>query len=298
MVDFAIGLWAMPEWSAGDIPAVLEFVRVAEDSGIDCFDAGDHLALSPEGIANYPHSGGRLANADYPFFEPLVMLAGIATATRRMRLATTILLAPLRPALLLAKQAATLDVLSGGRLDLGVGAGWQKEEFDAVGAPWEQRFGYLDEQIKVCRTLWSEAPASFHGRWVNFDNLHSKPFPRQPGGVPIWFGVSPTERNFRRIAELGDGWLPMETDPELLAKQVDAMRAAVAAHGRDPMSIKVRGRPPVVRDADGLGDLDATLALVPAFIAAGADTIVFSPYAYCHGADDFERVIKRIVAAK
>ena len=77
MVDFAIGLWAVPEWSAGDIPAVLEFVRIAEDSGIDCFDAGDHLALSPEGIANYPHSGGRLTTADYPFFEPLVMLGGV-----------------------------------------------------------------------------------------------------------------------------------------------------------------------------------------------------------------------------
>jgi probable F420-dependent oxidoreductase len=298
MVDFAIGLWAKPEWSAGDIPAVLEFVRIAEESGIDCFDAGDHLALSPTGIANYPHAGGRITNPDYPFFEPLIMLAGIATVTKRMRLATTILLAPLRPALLLAKQAATLDVLSGGRLDLGVGAGWQKEEFDAVGAPWENRFGYLDEQIKVCRALWSKAPASFHGRFVNFDDLHSKPFPRQPGGVPIWFGVSPTERNFRRIAELGDGWLPMETDPELLGRQIAQMRATVAAHGRDPSSIKIRGRPPIVRNSNGDGDLDATLALVPAFIEAGCDTIVFSPYAYCHGEDDFARVIQRIVAAK
>jgi alkanesulfonate monooxygenase SsuD/methylene tetrahydromethanopterin reductase-like flavin-dependent oxidoreductase (luciferase family) len=128
--------------------------------------------------------------------------------------------------------------------------------------------------------------------------MHAKPFPIQKGGVPIWLGVAPTERSFRRIAELGDGWLPNEPDPELLAQQIIAMRAAVAAHGRDPRSIKIRARPPIIRDSDGNGDLDATLALVPRFVAAGADVVVFSPFAYCKEPEDFAGVINKIVAAK
>jgi alkanesulfonate monooxygenase SsuD/methylene tetrahydromethanopterin reductase-like flavin-dependent oxidoreductase (luciferase family) len=189
-------------------------------------------------------------------------------------------------------------VLCGGRLDLGVGVGWQREEYDAAGAAWDNRFAYLDEQIKACRLLWSQAPASFQGKLINFDSLHAKPFPRQPGGVPFWLGVKPTERSFRRIAELGDGWLPMETDPDALGRQIVTLRETLVAHGRNPMSVKIRGRPPIVRDSDGHGDLDATLALIPAFIAAGADTLVFSPHAYCKAREDFEGVIRRIAAAK
>jgi probable F420-dependent oxidoreductase len=298
MVDFAIGLWGTPQWSSGDTPGIIHSVQTAEACGIDGFDAGDHLAFNREAMVDYPFQGGRFADPDEPFLEPLIMLAGIATATTRIRLVTTILLAPLRPALLLAKQAATLDVLSNGRFDLGVGVGWQKQEYDAAGASWENRFAYLDEEIRVCRTLWREAPASYHGKFVNFDALHAKPFPRQPGGVPIWFGVQASPRSFRRLAELADGWMPMEKDPEALAAQIIEMRAVAAAHGRDPASIKIRARPPVLRDSEGKGDFEALLKQIPAFIAAGADSLGFSPFAYCNGPDDFECVIKRLVAAK
>ncbi len=298
MVEFAIGLWGTPQWTNGDIPAVLESVRIAEDSGVDCYDAGDHLAFHPDAMALYPSGGGRFSSPEEPFFEPMVMLAGIATVTKRMRLATTILLAPLRPALLLAKQAATLDVLSGGRFDLGIGVGWQPQEYAAAGASWDNRFAYFDELIQACRALWTSAPATFQGKLVKFEGMYSKPFPIQKGGVPIWLGVMPTERSFRRIAEHADGWLPNEPDPEILAKNIADMRAAVASHGRDPMSIKIRARPPIVRDSDGNGDLDATLANVAKFIKAGANVLVFSPYAYCKAPEDFEPVIKKIVAAK
>jgi len=243
MVKVAIGFWGLPEWTRGDLPAILDMARTAEHAGIDMLCAGDHLALSPEGLANYPYGKFR-ASIDEPFYEPLTMLAAIAGATSRMRLGTTILLAPLRPALFLAKQAATLDVISGGRLDLGVGVGWQKEEFDAAGAPWEGRFGYMDEQVRACRTLWSEAPASFHGKWVSFDRLHARPFPVQPGGVPIWFGLPPTDRNLRRVAELGNGWLPMEPDAKVLAGHIADLRARLAALGRDPLSVRIMARPP------------------------------------------------------
>jgi probable F420-dependent oxidoreductase len=298
MVEFAIGLWGTPQWTNGDIPAVLESVRIAEESGIDCYDAGDHLAFHPDAVARYQASGGRFSSPEEPFFEPMVMLAGIASVTKRMRLATTILLAPLRPALLLAKQAATLDVLSGGRFDLGIGVGWQPEEYAAAGASWESRFAYFDELIQACRALWTSAPATFHGKLIDIDGMYAKPFPIQNGGVPIWLGVNPTDRSFRRIAELGDGWLPNEPDPDILAKTIAAMRGVVAAHGRDPMSIKIRARPLIIRDSDGNGDLDATLANVPKFIKAGAGTLVFSPFAYCRETEDFESVIKKIVSSK
>jgi probable F420-dependent oxidoreductase len=298
MVDFAIGLWGTPQWTNGDIPAIIRSVQTAEACGIDCFDAGDHLAFHREAMADYPFPGGRLSDPDEPFLEPLIMLAGLATATTRIRLVTSILLAPLRPALLLAKQAATLDVLSNGRLDLGVGVGWQKQEYEAAGASWENRFAYLDEEIRACRTLWSQAPASYRGKLISFDRLHARPFPRQPGGVPIWFGVQASPRSFRRLAELADGWMPMERDPEVLAAQIIEMRRVAAAHGRDPASIKIRARPPVLRDSNGKGDLEALLAQIPAFIAAGADSLGFSPFAYCDGPDDFERVIRRLAAAK
>jgi len=298
MVDFAIGLWGTPAWSNGDTPGIIRAVQTAEACGIDCFDAGDHLAFQRAAMAHYPFPGGRLSDPDEPFLEPLIMLAGIATATTRIRLVTSILLAPLRPALLLAKQAATLDVLSNGRLDLGVGVGWQKQEYDAAGAVWEDRFAYLDEEIRVCRALWREAPVSYNGKFVKFEALHAKPFPRQAGGVPIWFGVQASPRSFRRLAELADGWMPMEPDPDVLAAQIVEMRAVAAVHGRDPASIKIRARPPVQRDSEGKGDFEALLKLIPAFVAAGADSLGFSPFAYCDGPDDFERVIRRLVAAK
>jgi probable F420-dependent oxidoreductase len=292
MVKMAIGLWGMPEWTRGDLPAIIEMARLAERAGIDSINAGDHLAMSPDGLDKYPYGKFR-STVDEPFYEPLTMLAALAATTTRIRLGTTIVLAPLRPALFLAKQVATLDVISGGRIDLGVGAGWQKEEFDAVGAPWEGRFGYLDEQIKACRILWREAPASFHGKWINFDRLHSRPFPLQPGGVPIWLGVPPTDRNLRRVAELGDGWLPMEPDPAVLAAQIRDLRARLAALGRDPASVKILGRPWPEEP-----DLDATLAQVPAFVEAGADTIVFSPFRFCREGVDYATVVERIGAAK
>jgi probable F420-dependent oxidoreductase len=221
------------------------------------------------------------------------MLAAVAATTTRIRLGTTILLAPLRPALLVAKQVATLDVISGGRVDLGVGAGWQKQEFDAVGAPWEHRFGYLDEQIKACRVLWREAPASFHGKFINFDRLHSRPFPVQPGGVPIWFGVPPTDRNLRRVAELGDGWLPMETDPKVLAGHIGDLRGRITRLGRDPAKLRIMGRPWPAEP-----DLDQTLAQIPGFVEAGCDTLVFSPFRFCGDAAGFSGVVERIAAAK
>ena len=117
------------------------------------------------------------------------MLAVLAGVTQRIRLSTGVVIAPLRSAVLLAKQLATLDVMSRGRVSIGLGVGWQKEEYDASGVPWEGRYTRLIEQLRVCRLLWSEAPASFRGETVSFEKIHAYPRPLQPGGVPIWLGL-------------------------------------------------------------------------------------------------------------
>jgi probable F420-dependent oxidoreductase len=187
-----------------------------------------------------------------------------------------VLIAPLRPALLLAKTVATLDVLSGGRLDLGVGLGWQREEFAASGVPFAKRGARLEDQLRACRALWSGGPASFRSETVSFDELRCFPRPLQPGGPPLWLGVAANERNAARMAELGAGWLPMESEPEAIARGVALLRRAFATAGRDPDTLGVRANAPVASDAAGRPDLDATLAALPRLRDAGVSIAGFA----------------------
>src|SRR5262245_29859676 len=167
--------------------AVVELAAAAEAAGIDQIAVPDHLAMGPR-TDRYPYGRFPLP-LDEPWLEPLTTLAAIASTTKRMRLATGVLIAPIRAPLALAKTAATLDVLSGGRLDLGVGVGWQVEEYEAVGVPWEERWRRLEDGLRACRALWRDAPASFRSATVSFGELWCLPRPVQVGGVPLWFGV-------------------------------------------------------------------------------------------------------------
>src|SRR5262245_1006725 len=212
--------------------AVVELAAAAEAAGIDQIAVPDHLAIGPH-TEKYPYGRFPLP-PDEPWLEPLTLLAAMAGATRRIRLATGVLIAPLRPALLLAKTTATLDVLSGGRLDLGVGVGWQREEFEGNGTPFAARAARLDDQLRACRALWSGGPVSFRSDTVSFDELVCQPRPLQAGGPPLWFGLAASERNAARFAEHGAGWLPMESDPGAIAQGVALLRRAYQAAGRDP----------------------------------------------------------------
>lgn len=253
---------------------VVEAAAEADRAGVDQIAVPDHLAIGPRSDA-YPY--GRFpVPPDEPWLEPLTTLAAMAAATRRIRLATGVLIAPLRPALLLAKTAATLDVLSGGRLDLGVGLGWQREEYEAAGVPWAGRHGRLDDQLRACRALWAaDGALSFRSETVSFQELRCLPRPLQAGGPPLWFGVAASERNAARIAELGAGWLPMETDPGAIARGVGVLRGAWERAGRDPATLGVRANAPVERGADGRPDLDRTLAALPRLAAAGVTLAAF-----------------------
>jgi probable F420-dependent oxidoreductase len=275
MVKMSIGLLGIERLIGGDFAGVVDVARQAEEAGIDMLSITDHVVMG-EHVENYPYGSFPLP-LDYPWFEPMTVLAAIAGGTQHIRLSTGVLISTLRPAVLLAKQLATLDVMSRGRVTIGLGIGWQKEEYDASGLPWGNRYTRLDEQVAVCKLLWSQAPASFHGKTVDFDRIHAFPRPVQAGGIPLWFGLKPTEKNFARIADYGDGWIPMERDPVVLAEHIGALRAAFAAKGRAPEDAKVRVG---IRPAAGL-DLDAALASSKAVIDAGADVLEFIVSAWC-----------------
>jgi probable F420-dependent oxidoreductase len=210
-----------------DLRAVIEVARVADDAGVHQLVLPDHLAIGPR-TDRYPFGTFPYPPSE-PWLEPLTTLAAIAGATERVRLGTGVLIAPLRPALLLAKTAATLDVLSGGRVDLGVGTGWQREEFTDPGQPFPGRASRLDDTVRACQALWNQPPpVSFTSPTVTFSALWCEPRPRQAGGIPVWFGGGPTEATARRIAALGDGWLPVGVMP------FDELTAGIENPGRVP----------------------------------------------------------------
>jgi alkanesulfonate monooxygenase SsuD/methylene tetrahydromethanopterin reductase-like flavin-dependent oxidoreductase (luciferase family) len=167
-VKFTVG--ALLQWGGGDIQKILRWSQVADKAGMDAVVVVDHVVMG-ENLSAYPY-GAFPGGPDGPWPEPIVLLSAIAAVTTRIRLMTGILISPLRPTALVAKQLATLDVLSNGRTDIGVGTGWQKEEYDAVGLPFEGRFTRLEEQIAACQVLWRDAPASFHGKYDNFDGIY------------------------------------------------------------------------------------------------------------------------------
>jgi probable F420-dependent oxidoreductase len=276
-----------------DLHALLEMAKVADAVGIDQIVLPDHLAIGPR-TDRYPY-GEFPMQADEPWLEPLTTLAAIAGATSRIRLGTGILIAPLRPALLLAKTAATLDALSAGRLDLGVGTGWQREEFEGAGVPFAGRGARMEDTIRACRALWSEAPASFSSPTVSFEDLWCLPRPVQPGGIPIWFGVGLNPRNVARIVELGAGWMPVAARHEELVAGARLLREACQAAGRDPATLGVRGAVAPKRGADKRLDLARSLEVaLPSLEEAGATTASLALAAFVRSADDIRPFLEEL----
>jgi probable F420-dependent oxidoreductase len=244
----------------GDLRRVLDAARRADDAGIDQLVVADHVVMGPR-IDRYPF-GTFPYGPEEPWPDPLMLLAAIAAVTTRVRLATGILITPLRPVAVLAKQCATLDQQSGGRLDLGVGVGWQREEYEAVGVPFARRFAVLDDQLVALRALWSaEQPVEVHLETVDFGPTWCMPRPVQAGGVPIGFGMAATDATVSRIAEHGSAWLPIHTTSRDELRDGSArIRAALAEHGRDPSSLEIRYAARPVLNDDGALDHDATRA--------------------------------------
>jgi probable F420-dependent oxidoreductase len=281
-VQLSIGLPNFGSWPGDDWRGFIDVARAAEDAGIDRVVLVDHVVMGPH-TDNY--TWGRFPTppeAAWP--EPLTLLAAIAAVTERIRLATGILIAPLRGASLLAKTAATLDQISGGRLDLGVATGWQREEYDAAGLDWDRRGQLLTDTLAACKALWTQTPAHFSSETVNFRDTYLSPKPVQPGGVPLWIGGSLNKRNLARIVDSGDGWIPiMGLSLEDMARDVATIRQALSDAGRDPARLAVQGPVPMVKGDDGKFDLARTLERAPEVIAAGATTVQLPIQAFCPG---------------
>jgi probable F420-dependent oxidoreductase len=190
-----------------------------------------------------------------------------------VRFGTNILIAALRRPVVLAKTAATIDVLSGGRLDLGVGVGWQREEYEAAGLSYEGRGALLDHTLEVCQALWREQVASYSGHGLEFHDIHQMPKPLQPGGVPVWVSGTVNPRAMARLARFGRGWIPWGDDATDVAGGIERMRAAVRELGRDPDGIEVVGTLPPVRTPDGAFDAVAAMDGARELVTAGVTDV-------------------------
>jgi probable F420-dependent oxidoreductase len=254
---------------------ILDLARAADAAGVDRVLVSDHVVFG-EHMEAYgrPETGGveggrQPTGPDGHWLEPFTTLSVLCGMTARVRLGTNILIAALRRPVVLAKAAATLDVLSGGRLDLGVGIGWQREEYEAAGLDFAARGRQLDLTLEVCQTLWREPRASVNVPGLAFEGIHMMPKPRQPGGVPIWVSGRLNDRVARRLARFGRGWIPWGEDADDLSATIPHMREAVAAAGGDGDAIQVAGTLPAVRRDDRSVDLEATMERVLPLVDAG-----------------------------
>ncbi|MEV5710792.1 TIGR03619 family F420-dependent LLM class oxidoreductase [Actinoallomurus sp. NPDC052274] len=253
--------------------------RLLDQAGFDRLVVSDHVVLG-ERLDEYgrPEIGGQRGGRqptgpDGHWLEPLTTLSVLAGMTSRIRLGTNILIAALRRPAVLAKSTATLDVLSGGRLDLGVGVGWQREEYEAAGLAFEDRGRLLDHTLEVCQTLWRQTRASYTSPELRFENLHMMPKPLRAEGVPVWISGTINPRVVRRLARFGTGWIPWGPDAADLPRAIPRMRAALREAGRDPSGLQVVGRPPVHHHTDGTLDVPRTMAEVPPLLAAGVTDV-------------------------
>jgi probable F420-dependent oxidoreductase len=214
-------------------------------------------------------------------------------ATKRIRILSSIVIAPLRPAGLLAKQVASLYALSRGRFILGVTASWQKDEYDALGVSFADRGQVLTDTIGACRALWTEAPASFHSRFVNFDGMFCSPRPAPGERMPVWFGGKFTPRQIRRIVSLGDGWMPyggLRMSVSDKATAITTLRERYVAAGRDPNTLDVCD---AIRDIDG--SVARTLEQVPALAEAGVNIIRVHLRRLSPGPDEVLATLEEVV---
>lgn len=200
-------LFFRPHLAPGGDPAgIVGVARLADEAGISSILFGDHLLIGDR-TDRYPYGEFR-HEPTTPWMEPITTLAAVASVTSRLKLSCGVLLAGLRPAVLLAKSVATLDVLSNGRVELGVGTGWQREEYESQRLDWSTRYERLDETLAACRALWGAQPVSFQSPSVDVRSVTCLPVPTQLR-VPVMFGVAASARNVKRIAEQGDGWMPV-----------------------------------------------------------------------------------------
>ena len=265
-----------------DLPALVRLAAEAEEAGFDAVMVSEHVVLGPssdaDGLPMNPRDYALPGNQDpvTPWPSSLLLLAAVASATERIRLVAGAVIPPLRHPLLLAKELATLDLLSRGRLVVQPTVSWHREEYEALGVPFERRGELLDEHLAVWRLAWSGSPASYEGPNYRFGEVYVEPKPFRASGPPLWFGGAHLhERLIDRLVRYGSGFNPLGR-PEL--GELERLFSAMTSAGRDPAEIElVGGTRGSFRDATDVADLDAALASVPEQVAAGYGTICIKP---------------------
>jgi probable F420-dependent oxidoreductase len=228
----------LPQTEIGDDPgAIRAFAQAVESIGFSHLMLCDHVLGADR---NRPGGWSGPYDVDDAFHEPLVTLGFVAGLTTRLGLVTSVLVLPQRQTALVAKQAAQVDVLSGGRLELGVGTGWNQVEYEALGADFAQRGARQEEQVQLIRRLWAEESVDFEGRWHRVQRAGIKPRPARR--IPIWFGGG-ADPLLRRAARLGDGWIPGGDlfGPRQAAEPARRLRRYLLEAGRDPDAFPIEG---------------------------------------------------------
>lgn len=260
---------------SADWQVLADHATAADQAGVDRLAISDHVAFG-DNLDDYadPSKGGTAGGRqptgpDGAWLEPLTTLSWLAAQTNRIRLQTGILLAALRRPIVLAKTAATLDVLSGGRLDLGVGVGWQDTEYTAAGLNFSQRGRLLDHSLEVCHVVWTTNRSSYTSNELTFEGVHAMPAPAQQGGIPIWVSGTANSRTAKRLATFGCGWIPWGDDRADIICGIRRMKRQFEELGLGSVPLEVQGPVPIVKNNDGVMNLERTMEGIPPLVEAG-----------------------------
>ncbi len=271
-----------PQTEIGTEPAVIRgFARAVEAAGYDYLLAYDHVlgaaaSRFPGPIGGFPSAP---YTAEHQFHEVFTLFGHLAAVTDRLELATSVLILPQRQTALAAKQAAAVDILSGGRLRLAVGVGWNFAEYEALGEEFRNRGRRLEEQVRVMRMLWTEPIVTYHGEHHRLDRVGINPLPVQRP-IPVWIGSGASDRSLRRVARLADGWMPLLQPGEVLSEGLDRLRAYVREQGRDATAVGVDARVHI-----GRGEPESWMKQVEELSALGITHLAVNSGRAGHAAD-------------
>lgn len=281
-----IGIMPIGMGVAADPKVIASTARTAEQAGFHSLWSGDHVVFLKKFASQYPYAqAGKLPiqSTKIPLLDPFAALTFAAAHTKTIRLGTGVYLVPERNPVATAKQVASLDVLSEGRFDFGVGIGWLAEEFAAVGVPWERRAARTMEYLRAMKMLWTEEEPEFTGEFCSFPQAHLFPKPVQKPYPPIIFGGNSTPA-LKRTAEAGDGWYGWTLTPAETKEKIESIRRYARAAGRDPEKFHFTSSPGFVASVE--------LDEIKRYRDAGAHQVILVPMLL--DPKDVEREIERL----
>ncbi|HIE81227.1 MAG TPA: TIGR03619 family F420-dependent LLM class oxidoreductase [Candidatus Poseidoniales archaeon] len=284
----------------GDLDGLVKMARAAERAGMNAVMLGDHVCLGPsagalgrpENPRSYAAPGKQDPATEWP--SPIVMAAAIAASTSRIRIVLAALITPLRNPVVLAKDLATLDRLSAGRLVVQPTVSWARDEYQAVGVAFESRGRILDDGLAAMKVLWRGAPASYEGEYFSFDAVYSKPSPVDPGGPALWFGGQSVHPPLlRRLVAHGSGFHPFGSPSRA---DLEALEAGLRCAGRSPDDLEMIGGTRATFDGpEDIADLDESMASFDEQVAQGYTTFCMKPSQHTDDVADVESLCERMV---